>query len=301
MRFDVIEGFSRPDWKSISASIKEKVLSLDLPAAWDYAANKWVAELASDLGGESRAYKSKNFFCLSDLDLETTTTLLTHAESAVDSIRDYLKEAAWSGYFGKQVLLLFSDAEDYFAYISYFYPEGTHLLSAGVFLRRGYAHIALPFVRTLPAQQVITHELVHNLLCHLPIPKWLNEGLAVTIQKQISFQAFTMDRELANRHLQQWDEKNIQEFWAGKTYGVPGDSAELSYSLGEILLYLIGESKGNIVDFIKHANGRDAGQDAAINWMNLDLGEVAGRFLGPGNWRPSRKAISDCFKQAKSE
>jgi hypothetical protein len=295
----VVEGFSRPDWKSVRAYIKDHVANEDWGAAWDRVALRWLEELAGDLGGASRVRRSQSFFCLSDLEENVTRTLLHHAEAALEVIRGALKEAAWTGYHGKHVLLLFSDDADYFAYISYFYPEGRHVLTAGVFIRRGYAHIALPGVDLLSTERTLAHELVHNLLCHLPIPLWLNEGLAVVIQGMVARQRFVVDRDLAERHYQHWTEANIQGFWAGKSYGVPGDASELSYSLGEILVHLLADKGPAFIQFVQNADWRDAGQDAALNFLNLDLGEVLGGFLGPGNWRPQRKAIAECLTKEK--
>jgi hypothetical protein len=56
------------------------------------------------------------------------------------------------------------------------------------------------------------------------------------------------------------------------------------------------ESGGNLGAFVQAARWEDAGQDAALNILSKDLGDVAGTFLGQGNWRPSRKAIADYHK-----
>jgi|GEM_PF-1421499 hypothetical protein len=181
----------------------------------------------------------------------------------------------------------------YYAYISYFHSEGTHILSSGVFLRGGYAHIALPYIETGDAQRTLVHELCHNLLCHLRMPLWLNEGIAVAVQNQISGRALVVDREIADRQRNHWNETNIQSFWSGKSYRVPGDDSELSCRLGHILVHLLSEGNRDFISFVKNADWRDAGQDAAQSILDKDLGEVLGGFLGPGNWRPQRKAIAE--------
>jgi hypothetical protein len=300
MGFEEVEGFSRPNWKLIQEFLQNHVPKDDLSPAWDYIVAKWLEQLTADLGGGCKIRRSHSFYCLSDLDAETTRTLLTHAEFVADTIRVSLGNAAWTGYNGKHVLLLFSDADDYFSYISYYHGEGSHILSSGVFIRKGYAHIALPYVNTFSAEHILVHELAHNLLCHLPIPLWLNEGLAVMIEGQLSRRPLIVDYELADRHRTHWNEANIQTFWAGKSYDVPGDESELSYSLGAILVMLLSEKAG-FADFIKAADWRDAGQDAAINVLEQDLGEVLGGFLGPGNWRPQRKIIAECLKRKPEE
>jgi hypothetical protein len=291
MGFEVVEGFSRPNWKIIYEFIKGHVPEDDLSATWNYIVAKWLEELSADLGGNSRVRRSDNFYCLSDLDSDITRTLLAHAEFVVGTIRACLGKAAWSGYHGKHVLLLFSDPDDYYAYVSYYHREGTHILSGGIFIRRGYAHIALPYVNTLSAQHVLVHELSHNLLCHLPIPLWLNEGLAVLIEGQVARRGFIMSRELAERHRNHWNETNIQFFWAGKTFDMAGDDSELSYSLGEVLVRLLSEKGADFVEFIKVADWRDGGQDAAINFFGQGLEEFLCGFLGTGvlSEKPSRK------------
>lgn len=292
MGFSTVEGFSRPDWKAIRQFVSAYVAKDDLPAAWRYIATRWVNTLAEDLGGESRVYQSFRFSCLSDLGPETTKTLLDYAEIVVKVIRSGLKDAAWSGFLGKHVLLLFSDPDDYYAYISYYHSEGTHILSSGVFLQRGYAHIALPYIETGNAQRTLVHELCHNLLCHLRIPLWLNEGIAVHVQCQMSGRPLILDHEMADRQRNHWNETNVQSFWSGKSYHVPGDDSELSYQLGHILVQLLSEGGRDFLEFVKCAEWRDAGQDASQRILGQDLGEVLGGFLGPGDWRPQRKAIA---------
>ena len=293
MGFSIAEGFSRPDWKTIRQFVSNQIAKDDLSAAWNYIATIWLTTLAEDLGGESRVYQTRRFTCLSDLGPEITKTLLEYAETVVQLIRNGLKEAAWTDFYGKHVLLFFADPDDYYAYISYHHPDGTHILSRGIFLRAGYAHIALPFVDTGSAQRTLAHELCHNLLCHLRIPLWLNEGIAVEVQYQTSGRALIVDLEMAERQRNHWNETTIQSFWSGKSYNIPGDDSELSYELGHILVRLLSERNPDFINFVKIADWRDAGQDASQSILGQDLGEVLGGFLGPGNWRPQRKAIAE--------
>ena len=260
MGFEVVEGYSRPNWKLIYEFVKNHVPQDDLSATWDYISAKWLEELSADLGGDSRICRSHNFYCLSDLDEEATRAILNYAEHVVETIRGCLGKAAWNGYHGKHILLLFSDPDDYYAYISDYNQDGTHILSGGVFIRRGYAHIALPYFDTLSAQHTLAHELTHNLLCHLPIPVWLNEGLAVVVEGLVTRRGFILDGDLIERHRYHWNETNIQTFWAGKTYDLPGDDSQLSYSLGEILVNLLFEKGADFIEFVKVADWRDAGR-----------------------------------------
>ena len=300
MGFSVVEGFSRPDWKAIQQFIKDNVAKDDLQETWRYITTTWLKELAGDLGGNSRVYQSHSFSCLSDLESDTTRKLLDYAEAVVGVIRSGLKEAAWTGFNGKHVLLFFSEPDDYYSYISYFHGDGSHVLSWGVFTRKGYAHIALPYFDTGSAQRVLVHELCHNLVCHLPIPLWLNEGIATVVQTKMANRPFMIDYELADRHRAHWNETNIYTFWSGKSFNIPGDDSELSYSLGQIMVTLLSE-ESDFIEFVKNANWRDAGQDASQNILGKDLGEIVGGFLGPGKWRPQRKAIAEQLNAKQPE
>lgn len=93
------------------------------------------------------------------------------------------------------------------------------------------------------------------------------------------------------------NEENIQEFWSGTSFNEPGDASMLSYSLGEILVELASENAKYFLNFLRHADYRDAGQDAALKYLGRSLGDVVATFLGPGDWRPRRKAITELLQR----
>jgi len=298
--FETVESFSRPNWKSVYEFVKKHVPRDDKAAVYDCIVNIWLEELARDLGGNARVRRTRHFYCLTDLDTKTTNSLLAYAESVLDIVRGNLGIVAWTGFYGRHVLLLFSDPDDYYPYISYFYPDGTYIQSTGIFIHHGYTHIALPYINMASAQHTLVHELTHNLLCHLRIPVWLNEGLAQMIERIVKRRGFLMDRELANRHHHHWNETNIQAFWAGRTFKIPGDDSELSYNLSEVLVGLLAEKGPKFTEFIRTADWRDAGQDAAVSSLGQGLEEVVIGFLGPGDWRPQRQAIKANLKPAEN-
>lgn len=106
--------------------------------------------------------------------------------------------------------------------------------------------------------------------------------------------------ELAERHFAFWSEDNIQSFWAGTSFYIPGDSNELSYSLAQVFVKLLTERRDAAAfrAFLETARHDDAGQTAAMDILGSDLGEIAATFLGEGNWRPQRKAMKSCWETA---
>jgi len=274
--------------------------SLDLDPAWNEAARQWIMQVQADLGGDYRIEESRRFILLTVLDCEAGGKILAFAERTLDLIRERLKDAAWETGNGKHVILLFSEEDDYYQYVSYFYREGNHPASGGCLISgEGYVHIAAPY-EPFVFRQMLAHELTHNCVVHLPLPLWLNEGLATMIERTVSTARQTvLDHELKERHLAFWEPVNIQEFWAGVSFQKPGDSNELSYSLAEIILTLLLEQKGNWSGFVKQAHWRDAGQTAAVDCLGVDLGGVMSTFLGEGDWRPRRKAMVTLWESNK--
>ena len=237
---------------------------------------------------------------LSDLEWESDQRLLRSAESAIIKIGEALPGIAWKNFTGLHVILVFGEDDDYFQYLSWFYPEGEHPASSGVHIHKGYPHIACFYNGETSTAQTITHELVHHSITHLRVPRWLHEGLAVTIERRLGSRRQQMlSGDLPDRHHQFWDEKLIQKFWAGTSFGEPGESVELSYSLAEVLLHLLATEREDFLAFIEATDYDDAGQTAALDCLGKCLGAAVGTFLGPGNWRPHRKTIKECWEEKR--
>jgi hypothetical protein len=198
--------------------------------------------------------------------------------------------------------LLFAEQDDYYQYISYYHSEGTHTSSSGICLSRGYIHIAVRYYSEGVSVQIISHELAHNCIAHLTVPRWLHEGVAQLVEKVIGeSRRQLLPDDMVERHHRFWNEERIQGFWAGTSFGEPGDSVELSYSLSEVLMHLMSTNREDFLAFIQSAREEDGGQDAALECLGKCLGDLAGQFLGPGNWRPQRKAIKQCWEAARAE
>ena len=296
--FEWVEGYSRPNWKLIRDTIRRTVSSENAAGAWAAAAVEWAQQLRDDLGGDYAVRWSQEFILLSSLKPNKADEVLAFAERTLRQLYEMLNESAWKWVYGKHLILLFDDQEDYYQYVSYFYREGVHPASGGCLIHKDYVHIAMPYNDGRHIQTTLAHELMHNSVVHLPLPLWLNEALAVTFDRRVgNYRTRILDGDLRERHFAFWNAQSIQRFWAGASFREPGDSNELSYSLAEIVLNLLMENSAHLGAFVQTARREDAGQDAALSILGKDLGDVAGTFLGEGNWRPNRKAIADCHKK----
>ena len=80
-------------------------------------------------------------------------------------------------------MLAFHDTDTYYDYIADMYPEtGEFALTGGMFIDRGYGHLAMCMAYAGDHDRTIAHELSHALLRHLPLPLWLNEGVTQVIE-----------------------------------------------------------------------------------------------------------------------
>jgi hypothetical protein len=184
--FSYQDGFHRADWDFVRRWIESHIRPEDLDGAWNEAALIWVSKLREDLDGGYRILQSRQSVLLCDRPLAIARWLLDYAGRTALTIKEHLGDAAWQGGFGKDVILVFSDADDYYEYLAYHTPDGEQPASGGVCIHSGYTHIAVPWRDELDAANTIVHELTHNCLAHLPLPLWLNEGVAVTLQKSIA-------------------------------------------------------------------------------------------------------------------
>ena len=276
--------FPRPQWKVIREWIKAQVADEDQAIAWREAAADWLLKLKAHLAAKYFVAESTNFLLLTSRSPDAGKSILRTSELAVQSLTNWLGAVAEKRGHGKHVVLDFDSIENYYDYVSYFYKEGSVRASGGVFIRRGYQHIALPPSRGV--QNTLIHELTHNRLSHLPLPAWLNEGIAVTMERKLSGNKHgLLDRELHRKHQNHWSTATIKDFWSGDSFDdEDGEVVGLSYSLGEILVDLLVQEFPNFMEFVARADYKDAGQAAAAEVFGIDLNDIASAYLGPGDW-----------------
>lgn len=285
-------GFCYPDWDGIWDVIEDQVPEADWHAAWANAARCWVGKLRDHLGGGYGVFETPNFIVLSDAPDRVVKDTCRSCEDALRRILAALGGVARDDGYGKHVVLMFSKDSDYYGYISHYYAEGDHPASGGVCLRSaGYVHFAFLSVDHNSYRPVLVHELTHVCLKHFPIPAWLDEALAMRMERALcGTTGFILDRETHGKHLDFWDETTIQWFWSGECWNMPGEGFTLAYQLAEILWRKIeteiGAPPEAILDFVSAADQSDAGEASFRAVFDISLGDLAGDFLGEGDWRP---------------
>jgi hypothetical protein len=202
-------------------------------------------------------------------------------------ILETLKGVSADKGYGKHVAIVFADVDKYYDYTSLFYPEeGEFGLSAGVFINEGYGHFAFPSQEISIAEPIAAHELTHACLAHLPLPVWLNEGIAVVMEEVLAGVSQYINNEVILRHRNYWNERSIQDFWGGDSFHATDEGQELSYSLAQIIVRNISKDYSAFSAFCLAATSEDAGESAATEFLGVSLQELISALLGNGNWVP---------------
>ncbi len=273
----------RPDWT---------------PAAHDAyctaAAGRWLQALAAKLPSASyRIHESADFLLLSALEDRPVEVFMQFCQSLRRRIARNLLDISIERSGGKHVVMVFASEDEYYDYIAHYYPDdgGEYAMSSGMFIQHGYGHFALFEGEMEHMQPVIAHELTHCMLSHLPIPAWLNEGLAVNTEQAIFPHlgdprgALYHPNEIRAKHAAFWNADTIQEFWSGKSFLRSDDGNMLSYDLAQRITGVAAHSDDAFRAFVLDADLRDAGVSAE-HWLGYPLEHLVLRVLGAGDWRP---------------
>ncbi len=244
--------------------------------------------MRTTLGSNYYQQESDNFLIISSEEEKQSKLLLSFMERARKKILHQLNDIANDEGYGKHIIINFHDLDEYYRYVSFFYPEsGEFGLSSGMYLNRGYGHFVLAEKDLGYAETITSHELTHALLSHLPIPLWLNEGLAVSMENILtSSTPLRMDDEMYNKHIQFWNEQTIQEFWSGKAFGRPDQGMELSYHLAQFAVHYLSQDYEIFKQFTNKAHYEDAGEAAAQKNYGGSLASLITQYFGEGDWTP---------------
>ncbi|MEW6281920.1 MAG: hypothetical protein AB1758_25160 [Candidatus Eremiobacterota bacterium] len=285
------DRFPRPDWAFLDDYVEQNVPAEHFSEAWWEIVLQWLRDIQDGTRSPYEVYESDHFLMLAALPEKRALALMEFAENALERVQRFLGPAAREPEGTPEVVLVFRGPGAYYRYVGYHLEgEGDLGQSQGMFLNTGYIHIAMHGDELASLERVLVHELTHSLVCDLPLPAWLNEGLAQIAEGMLG-RAYTLDRETAQRHYSLWNADLIAEFWSGRAFHRSGDVQELSYHLAETLTRMILEDHPDrFPDFVLAANLEDAGEASAVACLGAGLGELVGRFLGPGNWAPTSPA-----------
>lgn len=284
------EGFLHLEW----ARVRDWVASLPAAVqadAWLACERTWLLMLRDSLGEGYRLHESAQGFLLSAQAPRAAEVTLQYLDATLRRVRGLLEDLAAPGGPGKEILVVFASDDDYYRYVGYYYPdEGEFAMSSGMFLHAGCSHFVVHGEELTNFEPVIAHEMTHSQLSHLPIPAWLNEGMAVNAEQRLTRMGADVwsVQQLEARHRKFWTPETIQQFWSGAAYLRPDEGSELAYDLGRLIVNGLSSDWEGFKRFAHAADLRDAGAAAAREQLGLDLGDFVRHFLDhdDGTWGP---------------
>jgi hypothetical protein len=285
-------GFPRVEWVAVTEWV-ETLDEAKRSQAWGEVEVAWLLHLRDHLGSTYQVERRGEALLLSSLEPNVAHATLDFMTRSIARIHRVLDGIAVSPEWGNDVLVVFDDDDTYYRYVSHFYEEaGEFALSGGMFIHEGCSHFVTVKSDLRSVEPTIVHELTHSCLAHLPLPAWLNEGLAVNTERRLAPSAapdvFT-PLQMHAKHKAFWGPAEIQQFWSGKSWRRPDDANLLSYDLARILVEQFAADWPSFRDFALAANVTDAGSAAARDHLGVDLGAAVCAVLGrepTDAWRP---------------
>lgn len=289
-------GLPVADWEAVHRWIESVPVESAKAEAWSSCERAWLEHLRVALGQEYRVRSQGSAILVSTLPANVADATLAFVNKTVQRIVRVLQGVAAMPEWGHDILIVFDDDESYYRYVSHYYPEtGEFAASSGMYINRGCGHFVTVKADLRSVEPVIAHELTHACLSHLPIPAWLNEGLAVSTEFRLCPppQALANPRQIHARHLKFWGAEEIQEFWSGKSFLRSDEGNELSYDLARVLVSQLAADWEQFRPFALAADLADGAASSATQNLGIDLGAAVCAVLErepERSWAPRPEA-----------
>lgn len=288
----MVEGLPQLDWDAVVGWLEATDDEALKAEAWGRAEGAWLAHMREALGGDYRLTESAQSIVLSSLTPPTAKAMLTYLERTHQRILQVLDGVAQLPTWGKDILIVFDDDDAYYRYASRYYPDaGEFAFSSGMYINSGCGHYITMKSDLSSIEPVIAHESTHGCLGHLPLPLWLNEGLAVNMEARLTGKLYSewTPEEMRHKHLNFWGTAEVQQFWSGESFHRADEGNRLSYDLARILVEQFSTDWERFKAFVLAAHARDAGAEAAMAHLGVDLGAAVCALMDepvlPG-WAP---------------
>lgn len=285
-------GLPIMDWTPVQAWVDGIASEESQAGAWTAAELAWLQHFRAALGPQYHLVQSGTAALLSPLERNVAAATLEYMNRTLKRVTTVLDGIAEAAPWGLDLLIVFEDGDRYYDYVSHYYPEeGEFAFSGGMFIDAGCGHFVTVQADLRSIEPVIAHEMTHACLAHLPLPLWLNEGLAVNTEQRLAGRpsGIYAPQEMRAKHLSFWGEEEIRQFWSGDSFARTDDGNLLSYDLARIIVEQLAKDWGRFKEFVLAADWHDAGATAARTHLGVSLGEIVSSLLekqGSPEWEP---------------
>jgi hypothetical protein len=271
------------DGTRLAAWVNDNVAVESRDAMLDQAKRAWLLHLRDALGDGYQLEESATALVLSSLEPVRARTTANFLANAREQVLGVLHGIARAPQWGKDLMIVFEDADSYFRYLSLYFPDAAARgLSRAMYLRAGVGHFVAVKADLYAAQSLMVHEMTRNCLTHLPLPLWLNIGIAVNTERQLVHSKSCGGCGSGNMHDRLaafWNETEMPGFWSGASFQRGGEAAELSFELARVMVELLAKDWQSFGSFAVNASADDAGSAAARTYLDIELGELVCALL----------------------
>ncbi|MGH8613784.1 MAG: hypothetical protein ACREYF_17640, partial [Gammaproteobacteria bacterium] len=237
-------GYPLVDWSGVM-SWTDTLRTPDLAAqAWAACERAWLLHFRDALGPGYRLAERDQATILSSLEPNVLRATLETMERMLRRILLILDGIAQVPPWGKDILIVFDDERGYYEYVSYYDQDSGELpFSSGRYISSGCSHFVTFKSDLRSIEPVIAHEMTHGCVAHLPLPLWLNEGIAVNTERRLAGSAPPLytAHEMHEKHRGFWREREVQQFWSGESFARSDEGNSLSYDLARIIVEQFGK------------------------------------------------------------
>jgi len=281
------------DWQRVYDWIEQEVPAPQQAEAWLACERGWLLHLRDVLGAGYVLMENAQTFVLSSLEQRRTVAAMAFIDRTRRRIMHTLQGVADDQGWGKDILVVCDDVDAYFSYIAAYYPDEQAEIarSSGVYLNAGCGHFVTMDADLLLMEPVIVHELTHSYVSHLPLPLWLNEGIAVNVEQSLAGRVpGELDaRQMQAKHESFWSAQTIQGFWSGEAFGQQ-EMMSQAYDLAATLVKQLSQDWPVFARLVQAAQWQDSGAQAVQMCLGMSLGNLVCAMLGKAydvHWEPA--------------
>lgn len=274
-------GLPLMDWEAVQHWLALTSDEAERARCWGELERAWLLHLRDALGDGYGLRQQHDVLLLSALPERQAGLLMDFVKRSRQRVMQLLDGLGETPSWGFEILIVFDEEDDYYRYTSGYLAEGGEYgLSGGMHINAGCSHFVTTRAELQSIEPVVVHELTHACLAHLPIPAWLNEGLAVSSERRLCPVPGLREPPLS-RHQAYWTPERLQDFWCGRSFLLPDEGQELSYALAVLLVGgLAADDWPRFRDFALQAHADDAGEQAARARLGIALGGALASLLG---------------------
>ena len=301
--FDVLahlvqeQGVPLLDWQAVEAWADGHDNLDDQRLARSIAGRGWLLHLRDALGNDFAVLETPTCLLLSSLPASQAQAMADYVANARQRIERVLAPLAVFPPLMKTVIVVFGSTEDYYHYVSLYYPdEGEFALSGGMFIGGPCPHFVMVQDDLHAIEPVIVHELTHSAMEGRHLPLWLDEGIAVSTERRVAGLRWVVPTlaEMSAKHANYWTPESVQAFWRGASFQRVDDGNSLSYDLAHRLVQHLSRDWPGFVRFVQSVERSDHGNGAVSAHYGFDLGSAAAAVLGlppQVGWTPAAPQV----------